>query len=1275
MTGLLIRGGTPLRSGDPLRPGTTTSSPGGGGPTMAGTILRGVTPLRTGYPLRGAPTATPPPVAPPVVIPAGNAFDPRGATFRIFDLDTGAYLGDLLDFTSLKASFEYSAIGSFTCDYPRLGRFSALLNTDIEIVAYFNGVEIRNGRWVIRGKSGDATSDDGGKITAAGLSHLDLLRKVLVYVPTTFNASTPGGLIKALLTTATTRGAFGATALTTATFNNTVDSKGAAWANVYTVTFDPGTTFRQILESLASRGLIDFEFNGRDLMVYNGGTMGSNKDLVLAAGRHVLETPYKMSTEDRANVVLVEGDNGVTVERTVSGPRREEVYTQQSGVSNSATLNVVGDLFLQEAATVTDQRTVKIAAASTIRPLRDFAVGDFVLYDDGLNPPASMRVRQIVLELDEDGQEEFSCILNDMILEGNVKRAIQLNAIAGGVGGGTTGTPSVPPATDTTVPSAPASVTVTSSTYVETNGVVYAQITVSWPAVTTNTDASTITDLDHYNVQYQSNQAFLLLPANQWSMNNIAPAGVTTTYFGPVRPGSQVTVRVSAADSSGHVSAWTTSAPTTVVSDTTPPNPPSTPTVDPFFHGVRVTWNGLDNAGNAMPGDWLRTEVHASATSGFTPSPSTYVDALFTRGGSIPVLDLPVNTPYFVKLVAYDTTGNASTPSTQASATTEQLSDPDLPAKLVAGAKIADKTVSVANLTVGAFTDNMAPNANMDALDTNSRPMFWTNVGSVQGAGSLALVTADTTTPIAGTTSMKVSPTATASVEVVSDALTLTPTEIYYVKAEIRTSRVLAGGGIVELAVYTHTAVNVIAGTRTSVTTSTGGTTSFSIEGSFTAPAGHKFMGIALWAKTDTGGAYDATFDDIELRKIVGTANIANASINNAKIANLAVDDAKIASLAAGKITTGTLSADIILGAKIRTATSGNRVDISGIGVEMYRGTFRTVWIRPDVAQVRVYNDADATLTSTAHGFQAGDDSGFNLIIDNNEIMARNNSAASLLLLNKDSGDVYIGNNTLYPTNPYTTGAARFNNQSAYITVPLRIWGGGNQVDPANENPPLLVGDSGGTHIQMDDLVIQAVNGDVESPIKINPFGGYVELFGQAKFEYNGGRMWWHPATSVSGNRDISIQLGDTTIYSRDFTGSNTRDISCRTLFQTSGRSSKANIVDISDQDPLPALSSVKVYQYELLDDAVAPINGNPRAAMVPSGRKQIGPMAEDLMAVNPDLVQNFDDTGLAVNVASMLGMLFLAGKRLREGLQNVRGRTSQLEADVAAIKSRIGMP
>lgn len=71
----------------------------------------------------------------------------------------------------------------------------------------------------------------------------------------------------------------------------------------------------------------------------------------------------------------------------------------------------------------------------------------------------------------------------------------------------------------------------------------------------------------------------------------------------------------------------------------------------------------------------------------------------------------------------------------------------------------------------------------------------------------------------------------------------------------------------------------------------------------------------------------------------VGTAKLANLAVTNAKIADLSINDAKIVSVSAGKITTGTLFADVILSGAIQTAGSGARTTLSASGFFAYNAS------------------------------------------------------------------------------------------------------------------------------------------------------------------------------------------------------------------------------------------------------------------------------------------------------------------------------------------------
>lgn len=132
--------------------------------------------------------------------------------------------------------------------------------------------------------------------------------------------------------------------------------------------------------------------------------------------------------------------------------------------------------------------------------------------------------------------------------------------------------------------------------------------------------------------------------------------------------------------------------------------PPSTPTVAGTVQGIRVTWDGNNNAAEAYPPDAF-VEVHVSTTSGFTPSSSTLRGRLL-GSGMFTVFGLVAGTTYFARLVGVDAYGNTTSPSTQASSTTGLTTTGDYgTATIDAGAvSFNARTIGGITTTVGSTT-------------------------------------------------------------------------------------------------------------------------------------------------------------------------------------------------------------------------------------------------------------------------------------------------------------------------------------------------------------------------------------------------------------------------------------------------------------------------------------------------------------------------------------------------------------------------------------------
>lgn len=70
----------------------------------------------------------------------------------------------------------------------------------------------------------------------------------------------------------------------------------------------------------------------------------------------------------------------------------------------------------------------------------------------------------------------------------------------------------------------------------------------------------------------------------------------------------------------------------------------------------------------------------------------------------------------------------------------------------------------------------------------------------------------------------------------------------------------------------------------------------------------------------------------------------------------------------------------------------------------------RYVEDRDGQTRLQASGQGDASLSSTTHPFQIGEDTGLNIIADANEIMARNNGAISTLFLQQDGGPLFVNN-------------------------------------------------------------------------------------------------------------------------------------------------------------------------------------------------------------------------------------------------------------------------
>lgn len=137
-----------------------------------------------------------------------------------------------------------------------------------------------------------------------------------------------------------------------------------------------------------------------------------------------------------------------------------------------------------------------------------------------------------------------------------------------------------------------------------------------------------------------------------------------------------------------------------IVNGATPPQP-SAPIVASVLGGVTVSWDGLFADGSALPLDWARVEVHAAIVNGFTPVAATLQGTIETAQGATVVV--PCDTTVYVRLVARNTSGTASTPSIQVGpfGPTPVVAD-DIVDGIVTTLKLADDAVTQAKIAAAA---------------------------------------------------------------------------------------------------------------------------------------------------------------------------------------------------------------------------------------------------------------------------------------------------------------------------------------------------------------------------------------------------------------------------------------------------------------------------------------------------------------------------------------------------------------------------------------------
>lgn len=260
---------------------------------------------------------------------------------------------------------------------------------------------------------------------------------------------------------------------------------------------------------------------------------------------------------------------------------------------------------------------------------------------------------------------------------------------------------------DTTPPSAPGSVTVTSSADADGSS----SIEVSWAAVGSS-------NLRNYVVRYSLDEVtwqYITVPSTDTS-TVITGLLSDTNYYVGVASSSYLSTRSSFTNAGTY--------PITTAADTSAPSTPSAPTVSTSTFTAQVNHDMTKAGGGDLETDVEYLEVHASTTTGFTPDLTTLRGTIITAGPGIDVSAVfefsttDSMTNLYWKVIAVDRAKNKSAASAQATGLPGLIDTANIANLAVTNAKVND--LSAVKLTAGtAFINDLFIRSNL-VIDNSS---------------------------------------------------------------------------------------------------------------------------------------------------------------------------------------------------------------------------------------------------------------------------------------------------------------------------------------------------------------------------------------------------------------------------------------------------------------------------------------------------------------------------------------------------------------------------
>jgi hypothetical protein len=387
---------------------------------------------------------------------------------------------------------------------------------------------------------------------------------------------------------------------------------------------------------------------------------------------------------------------------------------------------------------------------------------------------------------------------------------------------------------DGVAPSPPTNLILTTAGYSIANnfgGLPRSRVDLTWTAPTTSANGSALDDLAGYRI-FISETGY-----SDWTQKITYEKAVTSQTITNLDQDKEYYFRVIAFDSFGLDSTGLDDSIVTGVAALTVTTPSAPIIPEPRLGVVTVKWDGKDNTGAVIPSRLLDfIEVHASATSGFTPSASTLVGKIFSASDICSVTDLTYNVTYYFKFIAKDKVGNSTTASVETSAVVRPLVDADLIAAQLNSPlstwPFANAAVTPGALASGAINASNLFGANVvvqsaiaaNAIGVNQLAANAVTAGSIAANAILAAnisalqITADKINTNAITTD-KINAGAITAVKIASNSITtdkLVAGELTGFTINTATSGTRVAMTLSEIVFYNSSNISAILGTSSS---------------------------------------------------------------------------------------------------------------------------------------------------------------------------------------------------------------------------------------------------------------------------------------------------------------------------------------------------------------------------------------------------------------------------------------------------------------------------